>query len=195
MKEEKLEGIVLKSHLVQENHRLIFVYTNQLGMIHLFAKHIKYPKKMALVSSFAHISFICHKKKSDLYQLKEGSVIGSYYFLREKWDFLEIAGKMGRLILQTQMPGKPSPLLYNFFLKCLKHIPFFTNPLSLLILFYVKFFTHEGLISWDDRSHFPFSLSIEEWKLLKELGQLRSFKKIYHLQGLDKFSYQFEKII
>lgn len=195
MQLEYLEGIVLKSHLYQESHRIITVFTSQLGMINILARGIRQPKKLATVASFAELDLICRKKKSELYSLKEASVICDHHFLREKWSYLMIAGKMGQLILQTQMGGKASPLLYQFFSRCLKHIPYFEEIETLGVLFYLKFFIHEGYISGRDRENFPFPLTQEEWSILKKLAIGTSFSDFYAFKGLGKFLKSLEEMV
>ena len=192
MAEERVEGIVLRSTLYKETHRIITLFTSEAGLISLMVKGVKTPERMALLTPFSQIEVFFRKKLSDLYLLKDGSLIAGNLFLREKWDYLETAGKMGQMILHSQMPGKPAPLLYALFLACLKQLPKFEEPAPLLLLFYLKLLTHEGILSLDDRSAFPIPLSSEEWDMMMDIAQSKSFKGLSNRKELTPLLQQLE---
>ena len=193
MSEERVEGIVLRSTIYKETHRIVTLFTSEAGLISLMVKGVKTPERMVLLSPFSHIEVFFRKKLSDLYLLKDGSLIADNLFLREKWEYLETAGKMGKMILHSQMPGKPAPLLYALFLACLKQLPKFEEPAPLLLLFYLKLLTHEGILSLDDRAAFPIPLSAEDWDIMIELAQSKSFKRLHKRKGLTSLLQQLEK--
>jgi hypothetical protein len=193
MAEERVDGIVLRTTLYKETHRIITLFTAEAGLISFMAKRVKTPEKMVLLSPFSQIEVIYRKKLSDLYLFKDGSLITDNLFLREKWDYLETAGKMAQIILHSQLPGKPAPLLYALFTACLKQIPHFEEPTCLLLLFYLKLLTHEGLLSLDDRGSFPIPLSAKEWDVMMELANNRSFKALQKRKGLTPLLQQLEK--
>ena len=192
MADERVEGIVLRSTLYKETHRVITLFTSQAGIISLLVKGVKTPERLALLSPFSQIEVFFRKKLSDLYLMKDGSLLSDNLFLREKWDYLETAGKMGKMILHSQMPGKPAPLLYALFLACLKQLPHFEEPAPLLLLFYLKLLTHEGLLSFDDRATFPIPLSADQWDIMMELAQSKSFKELHKRKGLASLLQQLE---
>jgi DNA repair protein RecO (recombination protein O) len=190
---ERVEGIVLRSTIYKETHRIVTLFTSEAGLISLMVKGVKTPERMVLLTPFSQIEVFFRKKLSDLYLLKDGSLITDNLFLREKWDYLETAGKMGQMILHSQMPGKPAPLLYALFLACLKQMPKFEEPAPLLLLFYLKLMTHEGILSLDDRAAFPIPLSSEDWNMMMEMAQSKSFKGLHKRKGLTPLLQQFEK--
>src|ERR1700690_889477 len=104
MADEKVEGIVLRTTPYKESHRIITLFTPQAGMVSFMAKQVRTPEKMVLLSPFSHIEVIYRKKLSDLYMFKDGSLIADNLFLREKWDYLEMAGKMAQILLHSQLP-------------------------------------------------------------------------------------------
>jgi len=193
MGEERVEGIVLRSTIYKENHRIVTLFTQEAGLISLMVKGVKTPERLVLLTPFSQIEVFFRKKLSDLYLLKDGSLIADNLFLREKWDYLETAGKMAQIILHSQMPGKPSPLLYALFLACLKQLPQFDEPAPLLLLFYLKLLTHEGILSLDDRAAFPIPLSATQWDIMMELAQSKSFKELHKRRGLASLLQQLEK--
>ena len=191
MADERVEGIVLRTTLYKETHRVITLFTSEAGLISLMAKGVKTPERLALLSPFSQIEVFFRRKLSDLYLMKDGSLLSDNLFLREKWGYLETAGKMGTMILHSQMPGKPAPLLYALFLACLKQLPHFEEPAPLLLLFYLKLLTHEGLLSLDHPG--AFSMAPEQWNILMELAQSKSFKGLHQRKGLSPLLEQFEK--
>ena len=188
-----MEGIVLRTTPYKESHRIVTLFTSRAGMISLMAKRVTTPEKMALLTPFSHIEVIFRKKQSDLYFIKDGSLLTDHLFLREKWGYLEIAGKMAQILLHSQLPGKPAPLLYTLFMTCLKQLPHFEEPSSLLLLFYLKLLTHEGLLSMENRTAFPISFSQTQWDALMELASSRSFKTVQKKVGLSPLLLQLEK--
>ncbi len=193
MLEEKTEGIVLKTIPFKENHLIVSLFTPQTGMIGLLAKRVSTPEKRVLLSPFSQIEVIYSRKQSDLYLFKDGTLLSDHRFLRDKWEYLEIAGKMGHAVLHSQLPGKPAPLLYALLIASLKQLPLFEEPPSLLLLFYLKLLTHEGILSWSDRNHFPFVISSDAWQILKELTKSRSFKPLQTQKGLSNLLLLVEK--
>jgi len=88
---------------------------------------------------------------------------------------------MVKIILKTQLPGKPSPKLYELLLAYLSQLPNFTDVTPLMTSFYLKLLTHEGLVSWASPSDFPLSVSDREWSQLKHLALIRSFKEMHSI--------------
>jgi DNA repair protein RecO len=193
MAEERVEGIVLRTTPFKENHRIITLFTPMAGLISFMAKRVKTPEKLVLLSPFSQIEVIYRKKLSDLYLLKDGSLIADNLFLREKWDYLDIAGKMAQIVLHSQLPGKPAPLLYALFIACLKQLPHFEEPAGLLLLFYLKLLSHEGILSLEERAAFPISVSSSQWDVMMELAQNRSFQSLQKRKGLTPLLHLLEK--
>ena len=192
MTEEKIEGIILRVTPYKDQHRIITLFTPQ-GMMSVLAKRVSTTEKRALLSPFSQIELVYQKKQSDLLTFKDGSLLSDNRFLREKWDYLETAGKMGQLLLRSQLPGKPAPLLYSLYLACLKQLPKFEETSPLLLMFYLKFLTHEGLLSWEDPDHFPFTLASDQWNLVKTMAESRSFQALQKKKGLTPLLNLLEK--
>lgn len=178
MSEERVEGIVLRITPYKDRHRIVTLFSPQTGMVSLLAKRVSTPEKMVLLSPFSCIEAVIFKKQSDLYSFKDGSLLEDHLFLRKKWSCLEIAGKMAQILLHSQLPGKSSPLLYALFKACLKQLPYFEDPSSLLLFFYLKLLTHEGILSWSDPTEFPLPCRFEEWLVMKEWAECRFFQAL-----------------
>ena len=195
MSEIKTEGIILKMIPYKDHHRVVQMLTPDSGILSLLAKGVSKPKMQSLLSPLTHLEVVYRKKGSDLCFFKEGSVIESHHFLRARWDLLESAGKMAGALLQTQFPEKAAPNLYRLLIACLKHLPHFQHPLTLVTLFYLKLLTHEGVIAWENPSFFPLSCPLPIWSELKNLAHTRSFKVYYHHKEMGDYSLQLEKLL
>jgi DNA repair protein RecO len=179
MHEEHVEGIILRATPFKDRDRIVTLFTPQMGMISLLAKRISTSEKMALFSPFSLIEALYLKKNSDLCLFKDGTLLDDHLFLRNQWSHLETAGKMAQTLLHSQLPGKAAPLLYALFKASLKQLPHFEDPTSLLFLFYLKFLTHEGVLSWEDHSLFPLPCQVAEWDVMKTWAECRQFSLLY----------------
>ena len=193
MGEIKSEGIILKITPYKDHHRVIQIFTPTDGMLSLFARGVSKPRLQSLLSPLSQIEVIYRKKTSDLYFFKEGSTLENHHFLRTEWRLLEAAGKMGIALLQTQLPGKAAPELYKLLLATFKQLPHFEDPTTLVVLFYLKLLTYEGVISWDSPASFP--LPCSNWDELKNLAQTRSFRSHYKHKNIENCIPQLEKLL
>ncbi len=178
MREERAEGIVLKTFDYKENERIITIFTPEEGVITLIVKHIKNQNKIALTTPFCQAEFLFIKGKSDLFKLQDGTILNDHHFLRASLAHIQAAAEMVKLILKSQLPGKPAPKLYALLLAYLSHLPHFEDTSSLIGSFYLKLLTHEGLLSWESSPVFPFQVTDIEWDVLKQLALTRSFKEM-----------------
>jgi len=178
-KEQRSEGIVLRSALFKEHDRIITVFMQEAGVVSLMVKKAHHHR--ALTSPFCQGEFLYVKGKSDLYQFRDGTVLEEHYALRNSLSHLSSAGEMVQAILHSQLPGKAAPNLYALLAACMKKIPLFDHPFRLITSFRLKLLTHEGVLSWEDASHFPIVLTSSEWEVLKETAEARSFQKIQQI--------------
>lgn len=175
MKEERVEGIVLKSLEYKERHRIITLFTLEAGIMSLIVKGL------GLTSPFCQAEYLYLKGKSDLYRFQDGTLVDAHLELRNELKTLQAAGEMAQAVLRSQMPGKPAPQLYSLLISCLKQLPSFADPSSLIAAFHLKLLSHEGVIAWEESSQIPVFLSQPEWISLKELASCRSFEKLRQL--------------
>ncbi|MFS8563609.1 MAG: DNA repair protein RecO [Rhabdochlamydiaceae bacterium] len=181
MKEERAEGIVLKTFDYKENERIVTVFTSHEGVIALIAKHIKNQNKIALTTPFCQAEFLFTKGKSDLCKLQDGTILNDHHFLRRSLPHLQAAAEMVKIVLKSQLPGKPAPQLYALLLACLSQLAHFTDTFTLIGSFYLKLLMHEGLLSWESSHLFPFTVTDIEWNSLKQLALTRSFKEMHSM--------------
>ena len=84
---------------------------------------------------------------ADIYRFVDGSLIDDHLTLRSSYSIVKAAFSCAQIILQSQLPGKPTPHLYTLLSAFLKHIPTFEDPTPLLHSFHLKVLKHEGLLS------------------------------------------------
>lgn len=193
MQEERVEGVVLRSIQYKDHHRIVTLFTKQEGMVSLLVKRVTSPAKMNLLSPFSQIEAVYQKKNSDLFHFKDGTLLSDHRYLRDKWSLLESAGKIGALLLKSQLPGKPAPLLYDLTIACFKQLPQFEESAAPLLLFYLKFLTHEGVVAWAESASFPYPVSREEWNDLKEIAHCRTFPSLQKKKAVSPLLISLEK--
>lgn len=146
MELEKKEGIVVKSFNYQENKRIITIFTES-GLLSLVATvYQKNPSSLLLTTPLCIGEFLYKKTSSQLYSLKEGSVLNSYRSYNTSYSHLETAFSLMNTLLSSQLPDKPAPLLYKLLKLYLERLPSFPNPKVLSSSFMLKTLRHEGLI-------------------------------------------------
>lgn len=148
-KEEKAQGVVLRAFDYKDRQRIITLFTQEAGVISLIIKGIskKSYRTLALSTPLSEVEVLFTKGRSELFRFVDGTLLNEHLFLRQQYAFLQTAGVLAQAILQSQLPGKPSPALYQLFLAFLKQVPNFKNPLALLCSFRLKLLKHEGLIA------------------------------------------------
>ena len=113
-------------------------------------------------------------------------------------SFLQVQEIVYRIEYPTvtlQFPEKAAPDLYRLLIACLKQLPHFKEPTTLIILFYLKLLSHEGVISWDQHDLFPLSCTHATWSELKNLAHAKSFRAHYDRKGLGTIALELEKIL
>lgn len=182
MKENKCEGIVLKSYAFKEKERIIHLFTPDHGVIHLIAKHLspKKPHRLNLTTPLCEGSYIFRKGKSHLYSLIDGSIFTLHLPLRQSLENLNLGGKMVRAVHATQLPEKPAPKLYYLLSAYLKKLPL--APESIWTSFQLKLLKHEGRLLLEKPrvklAETSYIWTNEEWNYLTLLSEGRNFSTL-----------------
>ena len=133
-------GLVLRSFDYKEKSRIFTLFSRKEGIISLISR-----KALAnLTTPLCYGEFLYYKGRGDLYSLKEGRILDMHLPLRASYDLLQVATKMLQSILDSQLPGKPTPELFDLLLAYLKQLP--RNPDALYASFLLKLLKHEGLL-------------------------------------------------
>ena len=224
IEEDRCEGVTLRSLDYKERQRIITVFTEKKGLISLIVKGMskKNPHLLSLTSPFCRAEFLYKKKRSDLFSFQDGTILDPHLSLRNEWRYLQAAGQLCQLLLQSQLPGKPAPAIYSLFCSYLKRVVEFEDPAALIASFQLKLLRVEGLIAFSGRcahcgsenarylqrgeTSCPLHATSEtlflsdlEWGLFQELLLVRSFEnlKTMRLPSLlsEKISRLFEERI
>ncbi len=144
MEKKKTEGILLSASTYLERQKILKVFTSQEGLITLFAKKTSFA---SLYSPFLIGEWVYEQKTTDLYLLKDASLIQDLSDLRQNYAALLSAGKIAQNLLKSQLNGKPSPLLYALTAKYFEKLQTFPKPENLAASFDLKLLLHEGLLN------------------------------------------------
>ncbi len=146
--QEKIEGIVLRSTDYKEGQRILTLFTRDAGLFTLLVKNLhKRPTSLiALSSMLAQGEFVLIRKGKDLWEIVEGMIHDGHFGLRCNLIYMECAGHLARMILSSQLPGRPAPLLYDLLLSYLSHLTKYQDPRSLVVSFQLKLLRHEGIL-------------------------------------------------
>ncbi len=189
VKEEKAEGIVLRSQEFQERKRIISLLTPSSGLIQMIVKGLseRRPHLFALTTPFTLGEYHYWEGRSSLYQFTEGAVLDEQLYLREKLSYLETAGAMAKWLLDHLLPEAPDATPYLLLKSFIKQIPNFEEKETLLAAFFVKILQHEGFL--DLRS-----LSLTHRPQVLELAKTRSFSALKQIViGQDLLALIMEK--
>ncbi len=220
MKQEKTEGIVLRSFDYKERGRIITVFSSDYGMIDLVASSLSKKKSylLSLTSPFSQGEFIFTRGKSTLYRFQDGTLINPHAVLRQKLSSLNAASQLIQAIILSQLPGKPALALYQMLLSYLKKAALFEDPSPLIASFYLKLLKHEGLLHLQKKcaycdqlahglnqgasvcsthqSNDSLMVTSEEWNHLFILSEARQFPVLHHisvpLSLLEKIEHYFK---
>ncbi len=182
MKEETLEGIVLRSVAVQESRHILTLFTLQEGLLSLATPRtsVHQMRQNAATALLSRSEFCLRKgRTSDVYRVLEASLIEAFDDLRNNFSQLSAAGEIIHLILRSQLPGKPAPMLYALLLTYLRRLCKSPHPLLLTISFQLKLLKHEGLFTSTSSSLSELgSFSQDDWNRICLLTESRSFAEI-----------------
>jgi DNA repair protein RecO (recombination protein O) len=153
LEEEKTEGIVLRAFDYKDRQKIVTLFTLEAGMISLIMKGFsrKNYRMLSLSTPLSRVEVHFKRGKSDLFRYIDGTVLDEHLELRKQLDFLQTAGSLAQTILQSQLPGKSAPSLYQLFRSYLKQVPTFSHPQLLLVSFHLKLLRHEGLLALSEQ--------------------------------------------
>jgi len=142
--EEKTTGLLLHSFPYLGGKRILKVLTPETGLLSFFAKRSAPP---VLTTPFVYAEWVYKKNSRDIYLLEDASLLDDLALLKQTYPHVLAAGKIAQDLLRTQLPNKPCPELFSLTLACLRKLPLFHDPSSLLAMFRIKLLFLEGLIS------------------------------------------------
>lgn len=139
--EEKNLGILLLSISYLGKKKILKVYTAEAGLVTLMAK------SRDLTSPFCIAEWLYRKSEREIHTLVDGTLLDPLSNLRSSYEVLTAAGSIANDLLRSQLPSKPSPLLYELLVAYLRKLPTSPAPQTLAISFRLKLLLHDGLLS------------------------------------------------
>jgi DNA repair protein RecO (recombination protein O) len=211
VKEERSEGIVLRAIPFSDTKKILTVFMPEEGLVSMATRALS-PALSHLACATSPLTcseFIFRKGRGEVYRLLEATPLDYNLALRTTTERINCAGEIVQILLKTQLPGKPAPLLYDLAKAYIHHIQQTLKPFNLLASFYLKFLKHEGLLHWTPlcaicKEHpvhafckgqgtclyhrtSPFQLILmEKWATFGLLVEARSFRVLDELD-LDPF--------
>lgn len=143
MEEDKDEAILISSTPYLKGKRILKAFTKTKGLISLIS-----PSKLSrpLSSPFSQMEIVYQKKHSDLFSLVEVKIVNYFLPLRQSYDHLQAGATLLKLIIDSQLPGKPASKIYALLLSYLSRISTFSSPDILTASFALKILSHDGLL-------------------------------------------------
>lgn len=174
---EKDEGLVLRSLDFRDRQKILTLFTENFGMISLIVKgiHRKSSHLLTLTSPFTRGEYLFRVGKSHLFAFKDGTPLATNHALRANLTHIEAATALVKALLDSQLPEKPAPALYQLTKTYLEILPDFEEPNSLIASFLLKLLKHEGHLSLH---HPPAAFSPKEWETATLLTQVRTIQKL-----------------
>lgn len=146
-------AILLRSTPYLNTARILTLYTRTLGLLSAYTR-----KTSAHTDPFHLAEWILKPSKTELYTVSDVHLLDPLTALRSTHAHLTFAGALANTLLQSQLPGKPSPLLFDLTLHYLRALPTFPQPATLLASYRLKLLLHEGHLSADELTPDPLPL-------------------------------------
>ncbi len=214
MEYRQTEGIVLICTPFQERHVIATLFTADLGLARFFVGG-----GHSQLSALSRVECLYRDRGgSTLLQLKEWTLLDPYLILREELGTLERASFLGQKLLQSQLPLKPAPALYNLLLLYLAYAPLAINSATFTTSFLIKLLKHDGLLALPERcmeceaplqaaalirgeafcqAHAPSwspLFSQDEMRDLRTLAGARSMREVLDVRMEDSFRLKVERL-
>lgn len=126
-----VNGVVIRAVDLQDNDRLLTLFTEKYGKITVYARGSRILKSKYLMSSqmFCYSSFSLYKKE-DRYWIREAEPIEGFYSLRENLEKMSLASYICEVLLDVGMENEPDVPLLRLTLNSLYAITMGLAPLA-----------------------------------------------------------------
>lgn len=170
---KKIEGIVLKSRDYSETHKIITIFTKQLGIITALSRGANKPKsRLSSVSQvFIQGDFLIYVSKG-LSTVQQGEIIQSFRHIREDIIKTAYAAYIVELTDKLLEVKQPDPFLYDQLYRTLTWINENDEYTIPMVMYELKMYKKGGFAPIIDqcvncnRVEFPFAFSIQEGGLI-----------------------------
>jgi len=140
---EKNHGILLSALPYLGRKKILKVFTSEAGLISLI---VNSPKLTSLSAPFCAAEWIYRKPQKELASLSDGTLLDGFVELRSSYEKISAAGAIANDLLRSQLPCKPTPLLYELLFAYFRKLGTSLNPEALATSFRLKLLIHDGLL-------------------------------------------------
>lgn len=190
MRPMKGVGIILKTLPFQDYHIIAEFFTKEWGLQRLICPYARAQRSPFLghLLPLNQIEMEFRKTRSDLGRLENVGLLYAHENLRHSLEALQSGCEMLKAISDSQLPEKPSPLLFDLLEKYLFLLEKACFPQTLVASFKLKLLRHEGLIAEEKHKNqmslgaYPPLFSLEEKKFIWALSMATSSS---HLQQIS----------
>lgn len=137
--EEKTEAIFLSETPYLGKKKILKVFCKEHGLLSLMAQK-------CTLTPFCTAELVYRKTNSEIYPLKDYTLLDPLPELKLSYEILSHAGKIVQDLLRTQMPYKKGPYALSY--AHLKKLPL--NPSAITASFKLRLLLHEGLLSLEE---------------------------------------------
>ncbi len=170
MQTHRCEGIILNTLNFRDYDQILTVFSKDFGLLKFIAKKANASKRGLKCAPFLRGEFIFVQNQSELYSLRDVSIISQHLNLRNNLTCLSAACACCKAILDTQLLHKPSESLYALLIAYLEQFPLCADPRLLECSFLLKLLRHEGILDLSPFHH--------ETEIIETLAFSRSFAQI-----------------
>jgi DNA repair protein RecO (recombination protein O) len=144
---EVVRGIVLETKEWGDHHLIATLFSSERGLLKALGRYARAKKSSlaGLLSPFLVVELHLASSAKGFPTVQSGTVLHQFPQLRETLPLLAGSCSLLKAVLDSQLEGKPAPLLYNLLLKYLEALPA-SPPETLVSSFYLKLLRHEGLL-------------------------------------------------
>ena len=169
----QIEGIVLKERDYGETHKIITIFTKQLGKVNAIARGANKPKsRLSSVSQvFIHGNFLIYLSKG-LSTVQQGEIVHSFRHIREDIIKTAYASYIIELTEKISETKEADPFLFSQLQQTLSWINEQDDYMIPIIMYELKLYQKGGFAPITNqcvncgRKEFPFAFSIREGGLL-----------------------------
>ncbi len=178
-----MHAIVLKSTPYEDDGKILKIFTKDLGVISVIVKNLikKGSYLQTLTSPLALGEFHLIKRQSDLYVLKEATLIDGYFEIRQDLKKLEAACIILKSLLKSQFLEKSSDALFQLTTSYLRKMKTLKNPTTLALSFQLKLLNFEGLYP-EKKEDLSSPFSEIEWLTAECLCHAKKFETLENLE-------------
>lgn len=131
----------------RDEDKILTLFSKDAGILKAVVYRSAFKKNSpGATDPLTRIEIMLAEGRGELFKAGDITILSQNLKLRDRLDRLRAACAMATIIMQSQLPHKPAPMLYSLFISYLEQIPTFKNIPLLVDSFYIKLLRHDGLL-------------------------------------------------